>query len=92
MCTTVCICVSINLCVKKCEFFKFMSEKYEGFHLDWFTDYSGKIEKTNVKGEKSIKTSKDVTLLQLASQISVTYYSTQGIINHQTFNRLLFHP
>ena len=35
------------------EFFKFMSEQYEGFHLDWFIDYSGKIEKINVKGEKS---------------------------------------
>ena len=35
------------------ELFKFMSEQYEGFHLDWFLDFSGKIEKTTVNGEKS---------------------------------------
>ena len=35
------------------EFFKFMADIYESFHLDWFTDYSGKIEKNLVNGEKS---------------------------------------
>ena len=35
------------------EFFKFMAESYESFHLDWFTDYGGKIEKNLANGEKT---------------------------------------
>ena len=33
------------------EFFNFMAKKYDNFHLDWFTDYLGCIQKTNPGGE-----------------------------------------
>ena len=35
------------------EFFKFMASSYADFHLDWFTDYSGLIEKTDPNNEKT---------------------------------------
>ena len=35
------------------ELFTFLAKKYDKFHLDWFTDYSGKIEKVTSKGEKT---------------------------------------
>ena len=35
------------------ELFTFLSRIYDKFHLDWFTDYSGKIEKITPKGEKT---------------------------------------
>ena len=35
------------------EFFNYMADVYESFHLDWFTDYGGKIEKNLLNGEKS---------------------------------------
>ena len=35
------------------ELFTFLSKRYDKFHLDWFTDYSGKVEKVTSKGEKT---------------------------------------
>ena len=47
------------------EFFKYMADVYESFHLDWFTDYGGKIEKKLPNGQKSkeifIPTKEDLT-------------------------------
>ena len=35
------------------EFFKFMAKRFDNFHLDWMTDYSGKIEKIGRNGQKT---------------------------------------
>ena len=35
------------------EFFKFMARKYRGFHLDWFLDFKGEIEKVYPDGNKN---------------------------------------
>lgn len=47
------------------EFFKYMADVYESFHLDWFADYGGKIEKKLPNGQKSkeifIPTKEDLT-------------------------------
>ena len=35
------------------EFFKFMAKRYYCFHLDWFFDYKGEIEKIYPDGTKT---------------------------------------